>query len=464
MTFDQGGFVERVRKWGPGVTLYSVDLSSATDRFPIRVLSDLLLGVFSENYVRAWEYVMVGEEFSSPVGRVSYRVGNPMGFLSSWASFALGHHFLVFICCQECGIPWATSKYVILGDDILIGDPVLGEAYRKRVLTLGVDISEAKSFTSPMVCEFAKRYLYLGQEVTPFPVSSVESTLGDVSLLVSSIASEGRKGLVPKSGVPGCVATLSGYLGHRKSFTRNREQRAFDSWWATSLLSGTLYPTDFVLKASGVRDQVGLDYLTSIAPKVLSDALRDTIRMSVNGGPGSIDEMILADVARSLVALRSAGLAGEAILDLPLFSVYRSLEKVTSESHDFGVTILEGLDPLEIDSLTEVLTNPLKDSSWGLDRRKRKCRAWSRLARACRSVAAEEIRLHGLSGPRPLIRPSLPMRFSLWSLYGYYYNFSGDRWIQVYLRYYSPPGWGVLRNWESWSVGLFHRFTPSFLN
>lgn len=83
MTFNQGGFVEVVRKWGKGVTLYSVDLTSATDRFPIRVISDLLRGVFTEEYVRAWEYVMVGEPFDSKTGPVIYGVGNPMGFLSS---------------------------------------------------------------------------------------------------------------------------------------------------------------------------------------------------------------------------------------------------------------------------------------------------------------------------------------------------------------------------------------------
>lgn len=136
----------------------------------------------------------------------------------------------MFQCCQELGISWVSAKYVILGDDVLIGDSRLGEYYQTKVQALGVDISRAKSYTSPEVCEFAKRYLYQGQEVTPFPVSGVESTLGDVSLLVATISGEQRKGLVPKSGIPGCVATLSSYLGHRKKFTRNRTLRAYDSW------------------------------------------------------------------------------------------------------------------------------------------------------------------------------------------------------------------------------------------
>lgn len=53
MTFSQGSFVEAVRSWGPGVVLYSVDLKSATDRFPIALISDVLRGSFSEAYVQA---------------------------------------------------------------------------------------------------------------------------------------------------------------------------------------------------------------------------------------------------------------------------------------------------------------------------------------------------------------------------------------------------------------------------
>jgi len=33
-----------------------------------------------------------------------YAVGTPMGAYTSWASFALAHHALVFSCCEELGI------------------------------------------------------------------------------------------------------------------------------------------------------------------------------------------------------------------------------------------------------------------------------------------------------------------------------------------------------------------------
>lgn len=97
VTFNQGSFLDKVSGWPKGVVLYSVDLTSATDRFPIRLIADVLEGVLPKEYVQAWLDIMVGYPFLTPdKGEVRYEVGNPMGFYSSWGSFALAHHFVVF--------------------------------------------------------------------------------------------------------------------------------------------------------------------------------------------------------------------------------------------------------------------------------------------------------------------------------------------------------------------------------
>jgi hypothetical protein len=69
MTFNQGSFVEEVRKWGGGCTLYSVDLTAATDRFPVRLIQLLLEGYFGREFAQAWRDVMVGYPFRTPDGR-----------------------------------------------------------------------------------------------------------------------------------------------------------------------------------------------------------------------------------------------------------------------------------------------------------------------------------------------------------------------------------------------------------
>lgn len=84
VTFDQGSFKDRVASWGEGLTLYSIDLTAATDRFPIDLICQVLEGHFGSAFVRAWRDVMVGYPFVAPGGeRVSYSVGNPMGAMSS---------------------------------------------------------------------------------------------------------------------------------------------------------------------------------------------------------------------------------------------------------------------------------------------------------------------------------------------------------------------------------------------
>jgi hypothetical protein len=207
---------------------------------------------------------MVGYAFSGPGGSVNrYSVGNPMGAYSSWATFALSHHFVMFWCCQELQVKWTSARYVILGDDVLIGDPRLGELYRAKVLSLGVDISQPKSFVSSEMCEFAKRYLYRGEEVSPFPTSSVTENLGDVSLLVSSITGEERKGLTPKSGVPRCVGSLARFLGYRKSLQRRMELRASDALAATDFVRGIIDPSEFVLRSLASFEPEYVDFIQS---------------------------------------------------------------------------------------------------------------------------------------------------------------------------------------------------------
>jgi len=94
MTFNQDAFHGLLRSKGAlrfagGPTLHSVDLSKATDRFPIELIRECLDYVLGEERSLLWWDVMVSEPFQvdpragQPVKEVTYGVGNPMGFLSS---------------------------------------------------------------------------------------------------------------------------------------------------------------------------------------------------------------------------------------------------------------------------------------------------------------------------------------------------------------------------------------------
>lgn len=83
-TFDQSGFLTKMDiNQGP---FYSMDLSNATDRFPIDAILAILAPHFDEDQLRAWKSIMVDYPFQ--VGNdkdvsIEYKVGNPMGFYSS---------------------------------------------------------------------------------------------------------------------------------------------------------------------------------------------------------------------------------------------------------------------------------------------------------------------------------------------------------------------------------------------
>jgi hypothetical protein len=65
--------------------LYSLDLSSATDRFPVSVQVQILSKLIGEQKANAWKMLMVGQEFTTPDGEstINYIVGQPMGAKSS---------------------------------------------------------------------------------------------------------------------------------------------------------------------------------------------------------------------------------------------------------------------------------------------------------------------------------------------------------------------------------------------
>jgi len=116
---------------------------------------------------------MVGLPFwKSDTEEISYGTGNPMGAYSSWATFAVAHHYVIYYCCNKCNISWKDLKYSLLGDDIVIANKEVALEYLRVIQSLGVDVSMTKTHVSSDICEFAKRWIYKGQEITPFPITA----------------------------------------------------------------------------------------------------------------------------------------------------------------------------------------------------------------------------------------------------------------------------------------------------
>jgi hypothetical protein len=126
-TFEQGKLLEKISRYKG--KKFSYDLSAATDRFPIIFIGHILEGIFPKVYVDAWKYILVGLPFLFEGKQLKYSVGNPMGAFTSWSSFTLAHHFIVYSSCIEAGVPWRQCLYAILGDDIVIAHDKVAEIY-----------------------------------------------------------------------------------------------------------------------------------------------------------------------------------------------------------------------------------------------------------------------------------------------------------------------------------------------
>jgi hypothetical protein len=153
---------------------------------------------------------------------------------------------------RELRVPWSSLQYVILGDDILIGDPRVGMRYTELISQLGVEVSPVKSFISSEICEFAKRYLRHGVEVSPFPVSSISEEPKDVSLWVSSLMGERRKGFAPVGGISGAVYGLSrSVYGRTPGVSARYADEAFLCETSTNFLTGVLTSGDYLAAVCG---------------------------------------------------------------------------------------------------------------------------------------------------------------------------------------------------------------------
>ena len=173
-TFNQN----RARHAGNWEFADSIDLSAATDRFPLEIQKVVLNKYIGVDKTDAWAKILVDYEFTvswkkDKLRNVKYQSGQPMGAYSSWGVFALSHHFTVQYAAKRAGANLPFTRYLLLGDDLVIFNQEVACEYRKVISEFGVKISEDKSITSNDCFEFAKRFFTKNKEITPFPLASI---------------------------------------------------------------------------------------------------------------------------------------------------------------------------------------------------------------------------------------------------------------------------------------------------
>ncbi|XP_042517490.1 uncharacterized mitochondrial protein AtMg01410 [Macadamia integrifolia] len=160
-TFDQTAPLKRLVGFK---NVFSFDLKSATDRFPLHFIYRVFECLFGPSLASAVVNSTLGINLFDlrarcPSRSISFVVGQPLGYYSSWALFSLSHHVLVWYCAELAYPGKRFSNYAILGDDVVIGDPVVARHYEESLSKLEVPISYLKSLISDVgAFEFAKRF------------------------------------------------------------------------------------------------------------------------------------------------------------------------------------------------------------------------------------------------------------------------------------------------------------------
>jgi hypothetical protein len=159
--------------------------------------------LFGEEVAKHWKTVVTDRDFYSPVSKsyVRWKVGQPLGLLSSWGAFTLTHHFVVKYVAKSHSF----SDYMVLGDDILIFNPVVAEAYKQFMSDLGVNLNLSKSFVSKdpkhVYGEFAKRVFVGMDEITALPPSLMLETRKSIYMVPEFLSFLERRWQLT---IPGC--------------------------------------------------------------------------------------------------------------------------------------------------------------------------------------------------------------------------------------------------------------------
>lgn len=139
-----------------GRTLHCVDLSGATDYFPLDLQIPALdyltfksrsVALFQEISRSPWQY---GDH------TIGWTRGQPLGLLPSFASFALTHGALLFYLNDFRH----DNRFFVLGDDVVILDDNLSSRYQSVLHELGCPVSPSKTLSSAHLGEFAGRVFF----------------------------------------------------------------------------------------------------------------------------------------------------------------------------------------------------------------------------------------------------------------------------------------------------------------
>jgi hypothetical protein len=136
-------------------TIHSVDLSNATDYFPLEVQLRALKGLIGDHLSIDLFEEISRSQWLSTIGTIRWTQGQPLGLYPSFASFGLTHGLVLYYLLGKR----YENEFFVLGDDVIILDDLLYDKYIKLLDYFGCPYSPDKSLSSNELCEFAGKVI-----------------------------------------------------------------------------------------------------------------------------------------------------------------------------------------------------------------------------------------------------------------------------------------------------------------
>lgn len=138
-----------------GKQVHSVDLSNATDYFPLEVQVKALQALIGDHPSIDLFVEISRSQWLSTIGTIRWNQGQPLGLYPSFASFGLTHGFLLLYLLGKS----YENEFYVLGDDVIILNDDLYKKYISLLNDLGCPYSPDKSLSSYELCEFAGKII-----------------------------------------------------------------------------------------------------------------------------------------------------------------------------------------------------------------------------------------------------------------------------------------------------------------
>lgn len=160
-TFDQTqGHSFVIENQKAGKPLYSVDLSDATWNFPFSLQKQVLQAFGADHLLELFELPI-----SNQGSMVKVEKGQAMGLNPSFPLFSLTHNLILIGMCKWLGLK-PTESFRVLGDDVVLANPLLHKMYLKFCEDYEIPVSYHKCLQG-RAAEFAGKIFLDGKDLTP---------------------------------------------------------------------------------------------------------------------------------------------------------------------------------------------------------------------------------------------------------------------------------------------------------